>query len=306
MKNIKLLAGILLILTAFTSCEIEPIDSAINLDDFNNPSNEPAVFKADFSGVTWNSTAAEAIISGNFISIGATKADGSTFSILLNAASVGTYPANANIIAYTPSGSDYGYWSVNLANETENTGSITITNIDTVNHKISGTFTYKGYWSDSTTTSIIPVQFTNGIFTNIPYTGGTPVSNDNFFAKVDGVGFAEDQIDTAYIVDTTPGSTVPDQISIVGSKTNGDTVGINVNKSLAVGTYTITAALSDVDVVRGNILIDNVLYTAESGTISITSKTATRIAGTFSMGVKNFTTSTTKTVSEGTFDVALP
>lgn len=37
MKNIKLVAGIFLILTAFTftSCETEPIDSAINLDDFN-------------------------------------------------------------------------------------------------------------------------------------------------------------------------------------------------------------------------------------------------------------------------------
>ena len=37
MKNIKLVASIFLILTAFTftSCETEPIDSAIDLDDFN-------------------------------------------------------------------------------------------------------------------------------------------------------------------------------------------------------------------------------------------------------------------------------
>ena len=73
MKNIKILAGILLILTAFTSCDIEPIDSAINLDDFGNPTTGPMVFKADFSGETWNATTAEAIISGNSIYIGATK-----------------------------------------------------------------------------------------------------------------------------------------------------------------------------------------------------------------------------------------
>ena len=171
MKNIKLIAGIFLILTAFifTSCDNEPVDGAINLDDFNNPSGNAMVFKANFSGDTWNATEAQAVVSSNSISIGATKADGSTFSILVDGTTAGTYQANANIIAYTPSGSTYGYWSVNLADTTENTGSIIITTIDAVNHKISGTFEYKGFWSDGTTTSIIPVQFTNGVFTNIPY-----------------------------------------------------------------------------------------------------------------------------------------
>lgn len=171
MNKIKLLAGIFLLLTSFTftSCENEPIDSAINLDDFNNPPTGSVVFKTDFSGNTWNATEAQAVVSGSSISIGATRADGSTFSILVDGNAVGVYPANTNIIAYTPSGSSFGYWSVNQANTTENTGSITITTIDTVNNKISGTFEYKGYWSDGTTTSIIPVQFTNGVFTNIPF-----------------------------------------------------------------------------------------------------------------------------------------
>lgn len=305
MKNLKILAGILLILTAFISCDVEPIDSAINLDDFGNPATGPMVFKADFGGATWNATTAQAVISGNSIYIGATRADGSNFSFLIDGGTTGTYPSNANILAYNPAGAEFGYWSVNLANESENTGSITITNIDTVNHKISGTFAYKGYWSDSTTTSIIPVQFTNGVFTNIPYDAGTPTSDDTFYAKVDGVEFVENQIDVAIIVDDTP-MPIPDQISVVGSKTNGDTVGINVNKNLPVGTYAITGALSDVDVVRGSILINDVLYTAESGSITITSKTATRIKGIFSMGVKNFTTSNTKSVSAGAFDVELP
>ena len=47
MKNCRLVIGLFLILTAcfFTSCENEPIDSAINIDDFNNPPNGPAIFK---------------------------------------------------------------------------------------------------------------------------------------------------------------------------------------------------------------------------------------------------------------------
>ena len=301
MKNIKLVTGLFLILTAFTftSCENEPIDGAINLDDFNGGSNEPMVFKADFSGNTWNGTEAQALVSSNSISIGATKADGSTFSILIQGTTTGTYMANDNILAYTPSGSDYGYWSINLAVPEENTGSITITNIDAVNKKISGTFAYKGYWSDATNTSIIPVQFTNGVFTNIPYESSTPPpSDDSFYAKVDGSEFVENQIDGSLITNV---SGMPDQISIVGSKTNGDNVGLNIVRSLAVGTYNFTGPLGDQ--VNGRCLFNDVLYSAESGSIIITLKTDTRIKGTFNMVVKNFTTSATKTVTEGSFDV---
>jgi len=300
MKNYKILIRLFLILTAFTftSCENEPIDSAINLDDFGGGTGGPMVFKADFSGNTWNGAVAQAVISGNLISIGATKADGSSFSILISGIATGTYPANSNIIAYTPTGSEFGYWSVNLANQTENTGSITITNINTLTKTISGTFSYRGYWSDSSNTSIIPVDFKNGIFTNVPYTTGDPLSNDSFFAKIDGTEFVEEQIDGALLTNV---SGMPDQISVVGSKNNGDRVGLNIIRSLALGTYQFTGPLGAN--VNGSCVLNNVLYNADSGSLTITSKTDTRIKGTFSMVVKNFTTSDTKAVTEGTFDV---
>ncbi|WP_293871316.1 DUF6252 family protein [Flavobacterium sp.] len=300
MKKIQLIAGIFLILNAFISCTTEPIDSAINLADFNSTSNGPAVFKADFSGNTWIATEATATVASNLISIQAAKADGSTFAILIQGNAAATYPSNTNIIAYTGAGSTFAYWSVNSANASENTGSITITNINSVNKTISGTFSYKGYWSDTTSTSIIPVQFTNGVFTNIPYTGTTPppTSSDNFYAKVDGTEFVEDQINGALLTNV---SGMPDQISVVGSKTNGDSVGLNIVRSLAVGTYQFTGPLG-VEV-NGSCVLNSVFYNAESGSITITSKTPTRIAGTFNMVVKNFTTSATKTVTEGSFDV---
>jgi hypothetical protein len=307
MKNIKFLAGLFLLITAFSSCEVEPIDSEIDLDDFNNPATGPAVFKADFSGSTWTAAVAQANITTDGIQIIGSKANGENFAFFVDATTTGTYPANQNFLTFTPAGSTYGYWSLNLANATENTGSITISNINTVAKTISGTFSFKGYWTDATTTSIIPVQFTDGVFTNVPYTtDNTPVTGDDtFFAKVDGVEFAENQIDVALIEDATP-MPIPDQISIVGSKTNDDTVSINVNRNLGVGTYAITGVLSDTDVVRGGSVMNDVLYNAESGSITIISKTATRISGTFSMVVKNFTTSATKTISEGAFDVELP
>ncbi|MGV3696348.1 DUF6252 family protein [Flavobacterium sp.] len=308
MNKIKSITGIFLFLATFmlTSCDIEPIDPALNPDDFQNPGGGPAVFKADFSGETWNGTMSQALISENFISIGATRADGSTFSILLNATGPGTFPANNNIVAYTPAGSDFGYWSLNTQNESEDTGSITVTSINTTAKTISGTFTFKGYWSDESNTSIIPVQFTNGVFTNIPYTTNVPpVGTDSFFAKVDGVDFVEDQIDVALIEDATD-PPLPNQISVSGSKNNDDSVGINVQEQLGVGTYPITGMMADTDVVFGLVVINNVLYTSESGSITIVSKTGTRMSGTFNMVCRNFTTNTTKTITNGTFDVELP
>jgi hypothetical protein len=295
MKNIKFLAAIFLIFTAFTftSCENEPIDSAIDLGDFEPPTNGPTVFKADFGGNTWTSTAAQALISGNFISIGATKADGSTFSFLVESNSVGTYPANTNILAYTPAGSEYGYWSVNFANEAENTGSITITNINTVNKTISGTFTYKGFWSDLDNTSIIPVDFTNGVFTNVPYITQTE-TGDTFFAKVGGTEFVD--VDILTVITDINGQ----EFISVGAQTAAlDDMTISVRSGLTAGTYPITGDIA-VDNVQAICTMNSVEQQAVSGSITIISKTADHIKGTF-LYVTNGTSPFT--VTEGAFDV---
>lgn len=304
MKNIKFLTGIFFILAAFTftSCDNEPIDPALDLDNFGGGGNNggPIVFKADFSGSTWNASAAQANISNGLITIIGTRGtSGESFAFQILGTTTGTYPANENILAYTPANSEYGYWSLDINNGSTDTGSITITEIDTQNNTISGTFNFTGYWSDTTVTNILPTVFTNGVFENIPFTTDGPApSGDTFYAKVDGVEFVEDQVDGALITQVTG---MPNQISVVGSKDNGDTVGLNIVSSLSVGTYQITGPFGEQ--VNGSSVINDVLYTAQSGSVTITSKTATRISGTFSMVVQNFTTSETKTISQGSFDV---
>ena len=297
MKNIKLIAGILLILTAFTfsSCENEPIDGAINPADFDNPTGGGAmVFKADFSGSTWNATEAQAVVSTNFISIGATKADGSTFAILVNATGPGTYPANENIVTYTAAGSEFGYWSLNQESPTENTGSVIITSVDTVNHTVSGTFQFRGYWSDMTNTNILAVDFTNGVFTNIPYIPNT-ATGDNFFAKVDGTEFVDTLVTGAEV------GTDPDiwlNVDAVDASLNNITVAFK--KSMGEGTYIITGGVSDnASCSFSSASGDD--FNGTSGTLIITSLTADRVKGTFSFVGSDGTT--TKTISEGSFDV---
>lgn len=295
MKNCRLVIGLFLILTAyfFTSCENEPIDSAINIDDFNNLPNGPAIFKSDFSGTTWTATSAEALISGNFISISGSKPNGEGFGFLVEANAVGTYPANSNLLAFTPSGTEFGYWSTNFNLPNENTGSITITNINTTNKTISGTFAFKGYWSDTSNTSILPVQFTNGVFQNIPYITQQQ-TGDTFFAKVGGVEFVDVDI-LSTLIDVNG----QEFISIGAQNAALNSITVSVKSSLGVGTYPITGSIAN-DNVQAIYDYQDTNFLANSGSIKIDSKTATRIKGTF-----NFITNgaTPFTVSEGAFDI---
>lgn len=297
MNKIKFIASVFLILASFslTSCDVEPIDGALDPNDFDNPTNGPAVFKADFSGSTWTATEVQAVVSTNFITIGATRADGSTFAILVNASVPGTYPANANIVAYTPATSEFGYWSIDPENDTADTGSVIITRIDTVNNTVSGTFSYRGFWSDLTSTAIIPVDFTNGVFTNIPYIPNT-ATGDTFYAKVNGTEFVETLLTGAEV--DSGGGNVWLNVDAVDAGLNNVTVAFK--KSLGPGTYAITGSTTD-NVSAFYSTADDTNYDATTGSITIISQTATRVKGTFNFVGVNGTT--TKTVSEGAFDV---
>ena len=272
----------------------------ISFDDLTaggtNPNPNPtAVFKADFNNATWSATQYVAEVSPNFIQIAGYKANGENFLFLVNSTGgVGTYPANDNILAYTPPGSEYGYWSTNINNPSENTGSITITNINTVTKTISGTFSFKGYWSDTDVTNIAPIQFTNGVFTNIPYTDQVD-SGDSFYAKVNGTEFVDVDLLVLEL-----GINGQDYYSIGAQNAALNSMTVSVRTNIVVQTYPITGN-NATDVVQIIYSLDGIDYRANSGNVKITEKTATRLKGTFS-GVT--TGATPFTISEGTFDVA--
>jgi hypothetical protein len=301
MKYFRFLIPVLFIIVTFTlnSCENEPLDGVI-VDNTNpDPGVSAGVFKVDFKGATWTSSLNEAVVSDGYIAIASANIKGERFGIYIEGSTPGTYPANINVLAYVPSAlSQDGFLGVNENNLNENTGSVTISSINTATKTISGTFNFKGYWSDDTVSTIAPIQFTNGVFKDIPYTTSVPNSGtDTFYAKVDGVEFVEDNIDFAEVA----GIGVPVYYSVVGSKLNNNgSIGIKFLKSMDIGSYQVTSAFSDASVYC---VFNDVLYNGESGSITITSKTATRISGTFSVVAKNFTTGLTKTISGGTFDV---
>lgn len=295
MKNIKFLSALVVLFSAFTftSCDNEPIDSALNPDDFGGGGNATASFKADFNGATWTANSSQALISGNLIQIAGVKSDGSTFGFFIEASTTGTYPANENLLAFNPAGSEYGYWATNINNPTENTGSITITTIDTVNKKISGTFSFKGYWSNADETGVLPIDFTNGVFTNVPYTN-IEDTGDTFFAKVNGTEFVDVDILTAEFE-----VTGQSYISIGAQNAALNSITVSVKSEQGVGTYPITGNTT-ADAVQAIYNFEDVSYNAVSGTVTIQEKTATHIKGTFSFVTNG---ATPFTISEGSFDV---
>ena len=277
---------VLFLITLLASCTYEPVDGRVEPDPDGGNVNS-GVFKADFSGQTWTAKETQAIISGNFIEISAIDSKGNSFGFLIEGNAAGTYAANVNIVAYTPAGTEYGYWAINDDNPTENTGSVIITSINTQTKTISGTFQFKGYWSDSDAPKAA-IQFTKGVFTDIPYITQEETA-DVFTAKVGSTNFVATDILTAEINNF---------ITIGALDANQNNLSIAIKSSLGIGSYTIVNTVgADVQGYYEDI---NDEYKAVSGNITITSKTNDRIKGTF-----QFTTNGTIPfiVSQGNFDV---
>lgn len=296
MKRLRFISLFVLLFgcATLTSCDDEAIDGDIAFTD--GPVIDPtaAAFRADFNGGTWTAENTTVVISPTGIEIVAERGTaGEGFGFSLDGNTVGSYQANQNIVAFTPASSTFGYWGVNPTNPNENTGSVTITSINTVTQKISGFFSYKGYWSDSSVNNIPPIQFTNGVFNNLPYTTtGTNPNNDSFSTKINGTDFIDTEIDVA---------TVNNVIQITAANAANEKVTIGVRDNVGAGTYSITGNVGT-DMVQASYKPGIFHLQAYTGTVTILSKTATRIRGTFS-----FTTSDGPTIYQftvGQFDVA--
>lgn len=306
---------ILFSIISFVSCETEPLDPNIDLDAFNpnNPNNnQSGSFTASIDGVNFVSTQTMGEYSdsslGNELNVFGVTTEGKIISLQIINPSVGTFQAStnaSNLVFFQYSDATLGtngfFSSLNSSNNTS-TGSVTITEFNTTTNKISATFSFTAYnTADPTNTK----EVTQGVINNVSFTnqltGGNP-STDLFFANVDGSEFVENQIDVAAV----SSSGFPDAISIAASKSNGDVLSISIDEGTPVGTYPITGLLSTTDVVRGKYLVGGTLHGGVSGSLTITSLTATRIAGTFTFTAEDINQTSSHQITQGSFDVELP
>ena len=198
MKNIKLLSVFVLLVSVFNlvSCSTnEPVDPVLlNQLNANNAANNNSGgnnngggtttegnFTAIIDGVNFSADAIVATLVntasfGNALSMTGVKSSGQYIGIQISNPSVGTFVANNNsdpqhtiTLSYLEnlnSSDIFSAYNTYTATTPTPTGTITISSIDTVNRKISGTFSFDGYLLTSST----PVKhITNGVFNNITY-----------------------------------------------------------------------------------------------------------------------------------------
>jgi len=293
MKKIKLLSAFLILFTAigFVSCDTEPVDPLLLNEDPNEPL--PASFEVDFNSQTYQASTVQASVINNSIIISAVRADGATFMITVPGTTTGEY-TNATIL-YTPAIGG----TVVYANDSEEglNGSVTLTTINTTTHTITGTFEFTGIAEGQP-----DIEFTDGIFTNITYTGTIipvdpePGEEPLFTVKIDGV---------EYVADTYEASVGNGLISVAGFRgTNGEYVAL-VLEGTTEGEYPegflAYSPDGDEDNVYSNISLDEENTDLGSVTITEINTTAHTISGTF-----HFTGylegAADKSLTEGTFE----
>ncbi|WP_026705002.1 DUF6252 family protein [Flavobacterium soli] len=297
MKRFKFLSVCFIVFSAFlTSCsgDVEPLDPAVIVTP-EQP--EGGFFQVDFNGDTFEANTTIAYVSSGNILISGVKSTGQTVSIALDGAAVGTYDNENNILSYSPSpNSEYDY--VNFNEDADgnyiSNGSVVITEIDTEAKTITGTFTFTGYWSDFTDENPpAAIEFTNGSF-SIPYISSEDPGDGDFVkAKIDGIDFEDEIITTAFA-----SSGEFDIITINGINEQDQQISLFINDDAEVGTHVMTnEPLGNMARAAYRIGDANPSYSA-TGSLTISTKTADRISGTF-----NFTTTTGEVITAGSFDV---
>ena len=276
MKKFKLLSVIMVLFAAvgIVSCETEQLDSDLLMTPTpgGGNNNAPALFKVDIDGQPFVANTTMASIGNGLTSVAGIKtADGATVTMTVQGTSTGTY--NAVVMTYSPDEEDeYGYANFNLSTG-QISGTVTISNINTTTRTISGTFSFTGWYSDEDANKP-PVVLTNGVFTNIPYTSGTPgETGDSLTATVDGTA-------TNYVDDIVVTYSGPGQYIGIGGVGSNHTIYVFIKDDLTPGTYSIMPGLGSP--VRGEYTNAADEDFGAMGTLTIISKTSTRIKGTYS------------------------
>jgi len=200
------------------------------------PGSTDGTFMADVNGSQWvasDSLKSASILAG-LINLTGISDDHRQLSITLNDTIPGIYVLNQNstsvaFFGYTDSSSSYIYSTNQGADSTQAGGTVTVTEIDPINHTISGTFSFNVYREFDGK----QLQFTNGIFRKLPYTSSLPPGDgsDTLKATIDGGNWVAQSVD---------GAVVSGQLIINGSNLSATQfIGLSMPANVIPGQYTL-------------------------------------------------------------------
>lgn len=232
-------------------------------------------FMADVGGSKWvaeDSLTSAAVLAG-VISLNGTSSDHRQLIITLNDTVPGTYVLNQNSVsvALFDTGDSAGIYTTSQGTDTtQGGGTVTVTEIDTVNHTISGTFSFNVYRDGDGS----KLQFTNGTFQGLPYASTLPPASDNdtLTATIDGNGWVAQSIDAG----------VANQLVITASNLNGtQSIGLSMPADVAPGQYPMDLTFTYFGAYVPSL---NVWLASSEGTLEILEHDVTRrrIRGNFS------------------------
>ncbi|MXN92301.1 hypothetical protein GR160_13810 [Flavobacterium sp. Sd200] len=260
MKRMRILSIFMVLFTLMgvVSCQTEPVDPLLLVDDSDDePVQTPANFQVDFGERTFVADSTVAYLGdGEIVIKGYAGNFGENFTITVPATTTGTYTVTN--ITYDPGVNPNYYSNINPANVP--TGSVTIYSIDTARRTITGIFSFTGYYS-LPAENLPSIAFTNGSFTNIAYTA-PPVNpgpgTSLFSVQFDGQTFVASEAGASMGAGT---------LAVGGIRgTNGETVAIYLEGGNDVGTYTnaVMSYVTDDDADNSYVNADN------TGTVVIT------------------------------------
>ena len=335
MKSLQFIAAFFLIFTSvlITSCETEPLDSDLLAQLENGGGTDggdggtgggsggggtggggtsTGDFKVDLDGKTMVASSVQAIVNDDYISItGIKTSTGEIMQITLSSPNtkVGTYTLKNTIggtfaLAYIPKNGSEPLLAVPEEDvdfpEYKDTATLTITKLDKVSGKISGTFQFTGFkFVDLSGTEILTKKFTNGSFSDVSFKNDIPVveTKNTFKVKMDGVSFVPTFIN---------GISIQGKISIVARKGSIENVGFTFASSITPGTYELSLFGDATGVYnRSNNPDGSGIFAIDNGTLVITShdKTKKIIVGTFNFVAESFFSPEKVNFTEGSFTI---
>lgn len=173
---------------------------------------------------------------------------------------------------------------------------VVFTNIDDVNNTVSGTFNF----TSENLLNGAKKEFTLGRFTNVSKSV-LPVSNDDFYAKVDGQEYIDISLFGSLV---SVGNT--ELILINANRSLTETISLSLKSDISVGEYDFGGFVTQTNPTKGNYYVDGGIYEAD-GKIIITQhdKTNKVIAGTFEFEASPIISATPNfKITEGEFSVS--
>jgi len=266
-----------------------------------------ADFTAVIDGRAWAATRATegATLLQGMLNVTGISVDSEEISITLTDTSLGVHtlsPATSSlaVLGYIDSAYTTNFSTSQGADATQSGGQVDLTEISTLNHTVSGTFSFTVYRTSDHTQRTI----TTGVFKNIPYTSTLPGNNpgDTLTATIDNGAFTSQSIQ-ASVTDTV--------LTILGSTSNGSqSIALVLPTNATIGNHALTApgvtpaytAIYDFVVTGGA----NTAALGNAGNINILVNNAatSRMRGNFSFTAMDpAPATTTHTVTSGYFSV---